>query len=421
MNDNHSIDEVDRKAHAAKAASRIGATASTKSKDAALMAMADGLDHNRELILAANRCDIESAIAKQTPPNMIDRLRLTDKRISDMQDGLRQVASLPDPIGEVIGGFRRSNGLQISKVRVPIGVIAIIYESRPNVTVDAAAICVKSGNAVVLRGGSESIHSNIALANVLREALDKAGMPADMVNLIETTDRDAAKRLMTLNGVVDCLIPRGGASLIETVLKTATVPVIETGTGNCHIYVDKDADQQMALDILINAKVQRPSVCNSAETLLVHRDIAREFVPKAAKALQARDVEIRGDAFVLDLIPNAVPATEDDWYREYNALIIAMGVVEDTNAAIEHINKYGTRHSEAIVTQDYDSGQQFVDGVDAAAVFINASTRFTDGYEFGFGAEIGISNQKLHARGPMGLPELTTYKYIIRGSGQVRN
>ena len=348
MNDNSAIEEVDRKANAAKAASRIAATVSTKLKDAAPR-NGDALDRDRDVILDANRFDIDSAQAKSTPPNMIDRLRLTDRRIADMQEGQAHC-------GASRSNRRSDRRIQTPQrsgheVRVPIGVIGIIFESRPNVTIDAAALCIKSGNATVLRGGSESIRSNIALASVLRGALDSVGVPADMVCLIESTDREAAKRLMTLNGVVDCLIPRGGASLIETVLKTATVPVIETGTGNCHIYVDKSADQAMAIDILINAKVQRPSVCNSVETLLVHRAIAAQFLPKAAAALRQCDVEMRGDDRVCALLPDAKPAKDDDWYREYNALIIALGVV-DTSAAIDHINKYGTRHSEAIIAEN---------------------------------------------------------------------
>jgi glutamate-5-semialdehyde dehydrogenase len=330
------------------------------------------------------------------------------------------VAGLPDPIGTILSGWRRPNGLQISKMRVPLGVIGIIYESRPNVTVDAAAICLKSGNAALLRGGSEAIHSNVALAHILQDALQSVGLPRACVQLIESTDRAAARRLMTLNEYVDCLIPRGGASLIKTVVETATVPVIETGTGNCHIYVDKDADFDMAAEIVLNAKVQRPSVCNSAETLLVHQDIAQTFLPIVGAKLRAAGVELRADARARVFLPDSLAATEQDWYEEYNTLTLAVKVVDDLGAAVTHINTYGTRHSEAIITENYAAAQEFTDGVDCAAAYVNASTRFTDGGEFGFGAEIGISNQKLHARGPMGLEELTTYKYIVRGSGQIR-
>ncbi len=336
-----------------------------------------------------------------------------------MQEGLRQVAALPDPIGDILGGGRRPNGLQITKTRVPLGVIGIIFESRPNVTVDAAALCLKSGNAALLRGGSEAIHSNVALARTLQDAAQSIGLPRAAVQLIESTDRAAARRLMTLNGFVDCLIPRGGAGLIKTVVENATVPVIETGTGNCHVYVDKAADFEMAARIVLNAKVQRPSVCNSAETLLVHERIAPSFLPFVGKQLADANVELRADAAARALLPNAHAATEADWYEEYNALILAVKVVPDLAAAVAHITQYGSRHSECIVTDDYQAAQDFTDAVDCAAVYVNASTRFTDGFEFGFGAEIGISNQKLHARGPMGLEELTTCKYIVRGSGQI--
>ncbi len=414
------IEEVEDKARAAKAAAQVLATAGTAAKNAALEAMVDMLAEQQDAILEANARDIAGATAQGLSPHSIERLTLSPKRIAEMQTGLRQVAALPDPIGVVLSGWRRPNGLQITKTRVPIGVIGIIFESRPNVTVDAAALCLKSGNAALLRGGSEAIHSNIALARALGSALETAGLPRACVQLLESTDRAAAKRLMTLNGFVDCLIPRGGASLIKTVVETATVPVIETGTGNCHVYVDKDADLDMALDIVFNAKVQRPSVCNSAETLLVHREIAADFLPAAGAKLREAGVEIRGDDAARVLLPDAVAATEDDWYTEFNALILAVRVVEDLDAAIAHVTAYGTRHSEAIITEDYAAAQAFTDGVDCAAVYVNASTRFTDGFEFGFGAEIGISNQKLHARGPMGLEELTTYKYIVRGDGQIR-
>jgi len=332
---------------------------------------------------------------------------------------LLDVQRLTDPVGVVIGGGTRPNGLQITKLRVPLGVIGIIYESRPNVSIDAGALCLKSGNAAILRGGSEAINSNIALVDTMRNAIESVGLPRDAVQLIESTDRAAARRLMTLNGFVDCLIPRGGASLIRTVVENATVPVIETGTGNCHVYVDRSADLDKAVVITINAKVQRPSVCNAAETLLVHRDLAAAFLPVVGAALIGAGVEIRGDDTVCRTIPQAIIAGESDWYEEYNALVLAVKVVDSLDDAVQHVTKYGTKHTEAIVTEDYDAAQEFTDRIDAAAVYVNASTRFTDGFQFGMGAEIGISNQKLHARGPMGLEELTTYKYVIRGNGQI--
>ena len=414
------VEEVEDKGRAAKTAARTLATAGTNAKNAALMTMADALEQHRDVILDANGRDIAGAEERGLTPHLIERLTLTPKRMTEMQTGLRQVAALPDPIGAVLSGWRRPNGLQITKTRVPLGVIGIIYESRPNVTVDAAALCLKSGNAALLRGGSEAIHSNVALARVLQDALQSAGLPTACVQLIESTDRAAARRLMTLNESVDCLIPRGGASLIKTVIETATVPVIETGTGNCHVYVDNDADFAMAAEIVLNAKVQRPSVCNSAETLLVHQDVATAFLSLIGPRLAAANVEVRGDAQTCALLPDATEATEQDWYEEFNALILAVKVVDGLDAAMAHIGTYGTRHSEAIITENYAAAQAFTDSVDCAAVYVNASTRFTDGFEFGFGAEIGISNQKLHARGPMGLEELTTYKYVVRGQGQVR-
>jgi len=414
------VEEVEDKGRAAKIAARTLAVAGTDAKNAALLAMADALGPAQDVILEANARDTTRATERGLTPHLIERLTLTPQRIGEMQTGLRQVASLPDPIGAVLSGWRRPNGLQITKTRVPLGVIGIIYESRPNVTVDAAALCLKSGNAVLLRGGSEAIHSNIALARALQQALQSAGLPQTCVQLIESTDRAAARRLMTLNESVDCLIPRGGASLIRTVIETATVPVIETGTGNCHVYVDQAADFEMAAEIVLNAKVQRPSVCNSAETLLVHADVADAFLSLLGPRLAAANVEVRGDARTRARLPEAAEATEQDWYEEFNALILAVRVVDDLDAAVAHINTYSTRHSEAIITGDYAAAQVFTDAVDCAAVYVNASTRFTDGFEFGFGAEIGISNQKLHARGPMGLEELTTYKYVVRGSGQIR-
>ena len=417
---NAAVQEVEDKGHAAKAASRVLAAAGTDTKNAALLAMVDALYLSEDAVLDANHRDLANAQDTGMAAHLMERLTLTPTRIEEMAQGLEQVAALPDPVGVVLSGWRRPNGLQITKTRVPIGVIGIIYESRPNVTVDAAALCLKSGNAALLRGGSEAIYSNIALAKVLQDALESAGLPRTGIQLIESTDRTAARRLMTLNGVVDCLIPRGGASLIKTVVEQATVPVIETGTGNCHIYVDKDAGFEMAAGLVLNAKVQRPSVCNSAETLLVHESIAAEFLPLIGAQLTDAGVELRADAQTCAYLPNASEATEEDWYTEYNALIMAVKVVGSLEDAVSHINTYGTQHSEAIVTESYAAAQAFTGSVDCAAVYVNASTRFTDGFEFGFGAEIGISNQKLHARGPMGLEELTTYKYIVRGNGQVR-
>jgi glutamate-5-semialdehyde dehydrogenase len=413
-------ERVEAQAAAASKAGRVLAQANSVKKDAALAAIADRLGDQAGAVLQANAGDVARARAAGSPDYYIDRLTLNEKRIAAMQEGLRQVASLPDPIGEILGGWVRPNGIELSKVRVPIGVIGIIYESRPNVTIDAAALCIKSGNATVLRGGSETIESNKALAAIIQDALESAELPRSCVELIATTDRAAAKHLMTLNKYVDCLIPRGGASLIRTVVETSTVPVIETGTGNCHVYVDRAANLHMAERIVVNAKVQRPSVCNAAETLLVHRAVAAEFLPKIGSALRERNVEIRGDENTLRILPYATAAVEQDWREEYSALIIAVKVVDTLSQAVEHINRYGSHHTDSIVTEDYAAGQEFTRAVDSAAVFINISTRFTDGFEFGFGAEIGISNQKLHARGPMGLAELTTYKYIGRGNGQVR-
>ena len=423
--------EVDAKAKAAKAAAQRLATVGSGIKNAALFAMADALDANRQEIIVANSRDIGVAQSNGVAPHMVDRLLLNDKRIDAMRDGLAQVAALPDPVGVVLGGWRRPNGLQINKVRVPLGVVGIIYESRPNVTVDAAALCLKSGNACVLRGGKEAIFSNITLTNLLARAVVNVGIPSGAISLIETTDRAAAHRLMTLNKYIDCLIPRGGASLIETVVRTATVPVIETGTGNCHVYIDKDADMTLAERIIVNAKTSRPSVCNAAETLLIHSQAAPALTVVALlQHLQERGVEIRGCERTTRLVADfqdeyrslkpVTPATEDDFYTEFNALILSVRIVDSLEDAVAHINEYGTRHSEAIVTKSYAAAQKFTDEVDAAVVYVNASTRFTDGYEFGFGAEIGISNQKLHARGPMGLEEMTTVKYVVRGTGQVR-
>jgi len=369
---------------------------------------------------------------KGTSKSMLDRLALTEERIEGMSNGLRQVVALPDPIGEVLGMWTRPNGLQIGQKRVPLGVIGIIYEARPNVTSDAAALCLKSGNtvilrggkeagnAVILRGGSEAINSNKAIVKVLREGLKSVGLPEDSIQLIEDTSREVATEMMKLNDYIDVLIPRGGAGLIQAVVKNSTVPVIETGTGNCHIYVDEYADFEMAKNIVINAKTSRPSVCNAAEKLLVHEKIAKDFMPIILKSLRDKDVEIRGDKSSIAYDSSIKKANKEEWYNEYLDYIIGVKVVNDIDEAIDIINHYGSGHSEAIITKDYGNSQKFLQKVDAAAVYVNASTRFTDGEEFGFGAEIGISTQKLHARGPMGLKELTTIKYIIYGNGQIR-
>jgi glutamate-5-semialdehyde dehydrogenase len=413
--------EVIQKAHSARAAATALASASTAAKDRALGAIADALGEHAAEILDANAVDVEGARKAGSPAAFIDRLALNERRIGEMADGLRQVVSLPDPVGTVIAGWKRPNGLEIRKVRVPLGVIGIIYESRPNVTVDAAGLCLKAGNAVILRGGSEAIESNKALARVIRTAVESAGLPREAVQLIETTDRAAAQKMMKLNGLIAVLIPRGGAGLIRRVIENATVPVIETGVGNCHVYVDQAADLPMAQEIAFNAKCQRPGVCNAMETLLVHQAVAGDFLPAMARRLIEAGVEIRGCERTRRLVPDAKEATEEDWYAEYLSLILAVKVVDSLDDAIAHIGKYGTMHSEAIVTKDYAAARKFTEQVDAAAVYVNASTRFTDGYQYGLGAEIGISTQKLHARGPMGLEELTTYKWIVFGEGQIRS
>lgn len=412
--------QITEQARAARQAALALAQASTSVKNQALQAMAEALLADSARILEANSKDIRRARERGLSEAMSERLTLNEKRISAMAEGIRQVAALPDPVGEIVEGWKRPNGLEILKVRVPLGVIAIIYESRPNVTADAAALCLKSGNAVILRGGSEAFQSNQAITSSLVRAIESSGLPAECVQIVQTTDREAATYLMRLNGLVDCIIPRGGAGLIQTVMQTATVPVIETGVGNCHTYIHEDADLQMASEVAFNAKVQRPSVCNAMETLLVHSAVAGEFLPAFAERLRAAGVEIRGCERTQQLVPWATPATEDDWYTEYLALILAVKVVDSLDEAIEHINRYGSRHSEAIITRSLDAARRFAREVDAACVYVNASTRFTDGFEFGFGAEIGISTQKLHARGPMGLRELTTTKYVVYGDGQVR-
>lgn len=411
---------VKAKAQAAKQAAAKLAVTSTAVKNAALLAMAAALEAKQSEILAANERDMTAAAAKGMKSSMLDRLKLTAERISGMADGLRQVAGLADPVGNVIDGKTLPNGLHITKIRVPLGVIVIIYEARPNVTADAAGLCLKSGNAVILKGGSEAMESNKTVAAILAQAAEGAGIPAGSIQFIDTSDRQAVQDLIHMNGLVDVVIPRGGAGLIQAVVRNASVPVIETGAGVCHTYVDKDANVEMAMKIAFNAKVQRPSVCNAMETLLVHKDIADKFLPMMLMMYNSSAVEIRGDEAVQEYSGQVHPATEEDWSTEYGDLRLSVKIVDSIEEAMAHIAKYGTGHSECIVTDNYQAAQLFQYTVDAAAVYVNASTRFTDGNEFGFGAEIGISTQKLHARGPMALPELTSTKYLINGNGQVR-
>lgn len=411
---------VKAKAQAAKQAAAKLAVTSTAVKNAALLAMAAALEAQQSEILAANERDMTAAAAKGMKSSMLDRLKLTAERISGMADGLRQVAGLADPVGNVIDGKTLPNGLHITKIRVPLGVIGIIYEARPNVTADAAGLCLKSGNAVILKGGSEAMESNKTVAAILAQAAEGAGIPAGSIQFIDTSDRQAVQDLIHMNGLVDVVIPRGGAGLIQAVVRNASVPVIETGAGVCHTYVDKDADVEMAMKIAFNAKVQRPSVCNAMETLLVHKDIADKFLPMMLMMYNSSAVEICGDEAVQEYSGQVHPVTEEDWSTEYGDLRLSVKIVDSIEEAMAHIAKYGTGHSECIVTNNYQAAQLFQYTVDAAAVYVNASTRFTDGNEFGFGAEIGISTQKLHARGPMALPELTSKKYLINGNGQVR-
>ncbi|QJW46446.1 glutamate-5-semialdehyde dehydrogenase [bacterium BFN5] len=412
--------ELKNKGQAAKTAARKLAVLPTTIKNNALMNMADALTDNCTRILAANAKDLAHGKQKGLTQSLLDRLMLDETRISAMAEGLRQIAALPDPIGEGLGMQRRPNGLEIAKVRVPLGVIGIIYEARPNVTVDAAGLCLKAGNAVILRGGSEAIHSNIEIITIISAAAYSAGIPEGAIQFIETTDRQAVNAMLKLNQYLDVIIPRGGAGLIKTVVENSTVPVIETGTGVCHTFVDQTADLAMAKDIAFNAKVSRPAVCNSMETLLVHQAVADKFLPDMLAQFSKAGVELRGCPETMKYSTAVLAATEEDWQTEYHDLILSVKVVCDIEAAIDHIDQYSTRHSEAIVTQDYDNARRFQHAVDAAAVYVNASTRFTDGFEFGFGAEIGISTQKIHARGPMGLPELTSIKYVITGNGQIR-
>jgi len=417
------LDAVNAAARRAKDAAVLLAPATRAAKDAALHAMADALDRESAGIVAANAEDVGRARSQGTSDALVDRLRLDDARVAAMAAGLREVAGLPDPVGEVLRGSRRPNGLELRQVRVPLGVVGIVYEARPNVTADAAGLCLKSGNAVLLRGSSSAYASNVAIVDVLRGAVEASGLPADAVQLVPGEGREAVKHLMRARGLVDVLIPRGGADLIRSVVEESTVPVIETGVGNCHVYVDADADQDAALAIILNAKTQRPSVCNAAETLLVHAGIATAFLPRALEALQAAGVTVHADEPTRRLAPEGsalVAATDEDWSTEYLSLDLAVGVVPSLDAALAHIRRYGSGHSEAIVTRSQAAARSFVAGVDAAAVLVNASTRFTDGGEFGFGAEIGISTQKLHARGPMGLAELTSTTWVVTGDGHVR-
>ncbi|NLZ92931.1 MAG: glutamate-5-semialdehyde dehydrogenase [Firmicutes bacterium] len=415
------MSDVIKKAAAAKAASAQIAMATTKKKNEALMAIAEELTVNQAEILAANSLDLENLVKKEGYNKAFyDRLALSAQRIADMTEGVRQLVSLPDPIGEVTGMVIRPNGLQVGQVRVPLGVVGIIYEARPNVTVDAAALALKAGNAVVLRGSSEAINSNIALVKCLQQALVKVDLPIGIINLIEDTERAAVQEMIRLNEYLDVLIPRGGANLIKTVMENASVPVIQTGTGVCHTFVDAGADVEMAIDIAFNAKTSRPGVCNAMETLLVHKDIAEAFLPRMLEKFFTTGVEVRGCEKTCGFDSRVQPASEEDWSTEYLDLIIAVKVVNSFAEAISHISHYGTGHSEAIVTSQYQRARDFQAQVDAAAVYVNASTRFTDGFEFGLGAEMGISTQKMHARGPMGLVALTSTKYIINGNGQIR-
>jgi len=416
----HRMEYLEKIGRQAKEAEVILRTLSTGRKNEALYKAAEALERAEDKLIAANGEDVRIAKEKGMAAGLLDRLTLNSARVKGMADGLRQVAALEDPVGEVLSMKQRPNGLMIGQKRVPLGVVGIIYEARPNVTADAFGLCFKTGNAVILKGGSDALHSNEAIVAVLKEALVSCGLPETAVQLIGSTDRQVTAQFMKLNEYVDVLIPRGGAGLIRTVVRESTVPVIETGTGNCHIYVDATADLDMAVEILYNAKTQRIGVCNACESLVVHESVIRKFLPRAAAKLAEKKVELRGDAQAQAACADVIPATEEDWGTEYLDYILSIKTVSGLDEAIAHINRYNTGHSEAIVTSDYANAQRFLDEIDAAAVYVNASTRFTDGGEFGFGAEIGISTQKLHARGPMGLKELTSTKYIIYGNGQVR-
>ncbi len=414
------LEYVENLGRKAKAASARMAALTTELKDRCLLAMAAALRKNSEVLLEKNALDVTAAQAKGATEAFIDRLTLTEKRVEEMARGLEDLAALKDPIGQILSGWKGAQDIEITKVRVPLGVVGIIYEARPNVTADAAGICFKTGNAVILRGSGEALESNKATVALLRQAIREAGGPEDGVLLMEDVSREAAAELMRLNQYLSVLIPRGGAGLIRSVVKEATVPVIETGVGNCHIYVDQSADLAMALNILVNAKTQRTGVCNAAESLLVHQAVARDFLTLAGPVLKDKGVELRACRRSLAYLPQALAATEEDYYQEFLDLILSVKIVDSLEEAVDHINKYGTGHSEAIITRDYEASRKFTSEVDAAAVYVNASTRFTDGGQFGLGAEIGISTQKLHARGPMGLEEMTTIKYIVYGQGQVR-
>jgi len=414
------LDLVIAKAKSAKTAARKLANVSSDVKSSALLMMADNIVKSSDNLKEENQKDIKSAQEKKLASALIDRLTLTDKRIDEMADGLRQIAALPDPIGEVTKMWRRPNDLLIGKVRVPLGVVGIIYESRPNVTADAAGLCLKSGNAVVLRGGSEAIHSNIAIANILLEAAANAGLPDGCIQYIDITDRQAVTELLKLDEYIDVIVPRGGKELIRFVMENSTIPVVKHEDGICHTYVDNDANLEMAESVCFNAKVQRPSTCNAMETLLVHEAIAEKFLPSMCRKFADAGVELRGCEKTQEICPDVKPATEEDWRTEYLELILSIRVVESLDEAIDHIMDYGSHHSDAIITDNYQKSQRFLQEVDSAAVYVNTSTRFTDGYQFGLGAEIGISTQKLHARGPMALEELTSYKFIVYGNGQLR-
>ncbi len=404
----------------AKKAETILAGAGTEIKNRALYMIADAIMANSDMILSANMKDIRVARVNGMRESLVDRLVLNRERIEAMAKGAAEVAAADDPIGKVICGSVRPNGLKIEKITVPLGVVAIIFEARPNVTLDAAVLCLKSGNASILRGGKEAIYSNTAIANVMRKAVEQAGLPADCIQLVEDTTHEGVNKLMKMNEYIDVIIPRGGAGLIKACVENSTVPVIQTGTGNCHVYVDKAADIDMAVKIIINAKTSRPSVCNACESILIHEDIAEKAVSQICSALRDRRVLIRADEKICAMFPDSIPASEDDWGTEYLDYIISAKIVSSIDEAVEHISKYGTGHSECIVTNDYFASKKFTERIDAAAVYVNASTRFTDGGEFGYGAEIGISNQKLHARGPLGLENLTSEKYIVTGEGQIR-